>query len=416
MISFRSMFKAIFGKDDFAPDDTLYSQYRLLNGYDNYFSPWDGNSYDDATVRTCIDTIAKHAAKLRPKHIRRQNGKVVETGSSLDTLLSVRPNEFMSTYDFIYKVISQLYSYNNAFVYIQMDNAGNIIGFYPLNYGDVELKEYQGILYCRFNFLQAGRITIPYTDIIHLRRHFNREDFFGESNDKPLRSPLKILNTVKQALENAVKNCMKLRGYVKFNGNVRPEDQEEALNNFTNKFVNAVTGTGTGIASVDQKADYHELKADIQTADRGQMNHCRDDLYRYYGLYEKIITGNYTEEEWNAFYESVIEPLAIQMALEFTAKLFTEREKGHGNEVIFTTNRLQYASMKSKVTMVQALLPQGGLSINEVREIFGFAAVPDGDKRQVSLNFVNSAKQDKYQLGEDDSQKKGEDDGGQIDE
>lgn len=410
------MFKAIFGKDDYTPDNTQYSQYKLLNGYDNYFSPWDGNSYDDATVRTCIDAIARHAGKLKPKHIRRQNGKVVETGSNLDTLLSIRPNEFMSTYDFIYKVISQLYSYNNAFVYVQIDITGNIIGLYPLNYGDVELKEYQGVLYCRFNFLQAGRITVPYTEIIHLRRHFNRGDFFGESNEKPLRFLLNIFNTVKKALENAVKNCMKLRGYVKFLGNVRPEDQEEQLKVFTSKFVDAVNGTGTGIAAIDQKAEYHELKADIQTADRGQMNHCREDIYRYFGLHEKIITGNYTEEEWNAFYESVIEPIAVQMSLEFTAKLFTEREKGHGNEAIFTTNRLQYASMKSKVTMVNVLLPQGGLSINEVREIFGFAAVPDGDKRQVSLNYVNSAKQDKYQLGEEDTVKKGDNNNEQNDE
>lgn len=398
------MFKAIFNKDDYSGDEsnTPYTNFRMLNSMDNVFAPWDQNSYDDATVRTCIDCIAKNAAKLKPKHIRRQSGKITETNSAIDSLLSVRPNEYMSTYDFIYKVVSQLYSFNNAFVYIKSDGNGNIIGLYPLNFGDVELKEYQGQLFCQFDFLCAGRITVPYTDLIHLRKHYNREDFYGETNEKTLRSPLNILNTVKQALENVVKNCTKLRGYLKYIGNLRPADIKKQTDEFTQQFLDS--SNSTGIAALDAKAEFHQLTSDIQTADHTQMEFVREDIYRYFGVNENIIKSKYTEDEWNSFYESVIEPLAIQMSLEFTAKLFTEREKGHGNEVVFEANRLQYASMKSKVTMVQALLPQGIISINEAREIFGFAAVDGGDKRQVSLNFVNADKQDKYQLGESDQQ------------
>ena len=401
-INLRSMFKSIFNVDDFQGNaaDKPYTMFRQLNNSDNVFIPWDGNSYDDATVRTCIGTIAKHAAKLKPKHIRRQNGKIIETDSVIDSLLSTRPNEYMSTYDFIYKIVSQLALYNNAFVYIKSDSKGNIIGLYPLNYGDVELVELDSVLYCKFNFLSAGQMVIPYTDIIHIRDQFNREDFFGETNERPLKSPLNILNTVKQGLENAVKNCTKLRGILEVVGNLKPGDIEKINKNFVDSFLD--TSQSTGIATIDQKSAFHQLTSDIQTADHSQMEFIRDDVYRYFGLNEAIIKGNYTEDQWAAFYESIIEPIAIKLSLEFTSKLFTEREKGHGNEVIFTANRLQYASMKSKTTMVQALLPQGIITINEAREIFGFSAVDDGDKRQVSLNFVDSNKQNQYQLGQAD--------------
>jgi len=401
-INFRSMFKSIFNVEDFQGNvaDKPYTMFRQLNNSDNVFIPWDGNSYDDATVRTCINTIAKHAAKLKPKHIRRQNGKIIETDSVIDSLLSTRPNEYMSTYDFIYKIVSQLALYNNAFVYIKSDSKGNIIGLYPLNYGDVELVELDAVLYCKFNFLSAGQMVIPYTDIIHIRDQFNREDFFGETNERPLKSPLKILNTVKQGLENAVKNCTKLRGILEVVGNLKPGDIEKINKNFVDSFLD--TSNSTGIATIDQKSTFHQLTSDIQTADHSQMEFIRDDVYRYFGLNEAIIKGNYTEDQWAAFYESIIEPIAIKLSLEFTSKLFTEREKGHGNEVIFTANRLQYASMKSKTTMVQALLPQGIITLNEAREIFGFSAVDDGDKRQVSLNFVDSNKQNQYQLGQAD--------------
>lgn len=396
------MFKSIFNVEDFQGNAAAkpYTMFRQLNNSDNVFIPWDGNSYDDATVRTCINTIAKHAAKLKPKHIRRQNGKIIETDSVIDSLLSTRPNEYMSTYDFIYKIVSQLSLYNNAFVYIKSDNKGNVIGLYPLNYGDVELVELDSVLYCKFNFLSAGQMVIPYTDIIHIRDQFNREDFFGETNERPLKSPLNILNTVKQGLENAVKNCTKLRGILETVGNLNPKDIEKINKNFVDSFLD--TSNSTGIATIDQKSTFHQLTSDIQTADHSQMEFIRDDVYRYFGLNEAIIKGNYTEDQWAAFYESIIEPIAIKLSLEFTSKLFTEREKGHGNEVIFAANRLQYASMKSKTTMVQALLPQGIITLNEAREIFGFSAVDDGDKRQVSLNFVDSNKQNQYQLGQAD--------------
>lgn len=403
MINFRSMFSNVFGKPDHSTD-LVTQQIKLLNSYDNYFVPYDGNSYDDATVRTCIDAIARNAAKLRPAHIRRQNNKVINAASSLDSLLSTRPNEYMSSYDFLYKLVTQLYSYNNAFAYVKTDGSGNVLGIYPINYNSLELREYQQELYCRFTFGQSGQITVPYTSLIHLRRHFNRGDIFGESNEQPLQQPLNILNTLKQALENAVKNCTKLRGYLKLAGILKPDDQKNVLDDFTSKFI-SVNGVnaGSGIAILDSKTDYHELTSDIKTADNEQMSYCREDIYRYFGLSEKIITNSYTEEEWTAFYESVIEPIAIQLSQEFTAKIFSEREKGYGNEVVFQSNRLEYASLKSKTSMIQVLQQTGILTINEARAIFGFDAIPDGDKRLVSLNYVDSDKQNKYQVGTDDS-------------
>ena len=400
-----SIFSKIFGTDEVkaGQQGANYQFLRMLNGYENVFVPWTGKAYDDLTVRTCIDAISRHIAKMKPKHVRRAgDGSIVETNSTLDSLISSRPNEYMSTYDFLYKVASQYYSYNNAFVYIQTDNRGNITGLYPLDFDSIELKESGGIIFCKFNFLGTGTITVPYTDIIHLRRHFNRADFFGESNEKPLKQTLQILNTVKQALVNAVKNSAKLRGIIKYLQKLRPEDMEKQTKAFVDTFLNTEKSSG-GVGAIDNSMEYQQLTTSIETADYGQMRFVRDDIYRYFGVSEGIIQSKYTENEFTAFYESVLEPFAVQCSLEFTSKIFTEREKGHGNEVEFLTNRLQYASLKSKIAMVQALQPTGNISTNEARELFGYAGVEGGDKRQVSLNFVDASKQNKYQIGEDDT-------------
>ena len=97
----------------------------------------------------------------------------------------------------------------------------------------------------------------------------------------------------------------------------------------------------------------------------------------------------------------MIEPIAIQLSLEFTSKLFTEREKGFGNEIIFESNRLAYVSTKTKIDLINTLMPLGLLSLNEARELFNMSAVEDGDKRLVSLNYVESTKQNQYQIGAD---------------
>lgn len=395
-MDFRNMLKGVFGTGG---DKKTATVYKLLNSYENYFYPVADCIYDDATVRTCIDAIAKNVAKLKISHNRRKGDAVVQVDNRLNYLLGTRPNEFMSAYDFIYKIVSQCYCHNNSFTYIKRDQLGNIIGFYPLDYGAVSLVEYDGEMYCKFAFMQAGFVTVPYTSIIHIRKHFNTHDIFGDSNKEILGENLSLLTTLKQGLKKAVKEGSRIKGLLKFTGILRPEDQQAQLDLFTSNIKS--TSNGSGIGSTDAKADFIELKSQNTTADNNQMNLVRDDVYRYFGISEKIITANYTESEWNAFFESVIEPLAIQMSQEFTSKVFSEKERGYGNEITFTMNRLEYVSLDSKVNLVQVLQQTGVMTINELREIFGFSALPDGGKRLVSLNYVNSEKQDKYQVNED---------------
>jgi len=399
------MIKTIFGGKKQLVTVTWY---KMLNDFAPTFTPFDGDMYDSDIVRTCIDAIARNAAKLKPRHIRRVNGEIIKTNSHLEYLLQVRPNPYMNAYDFLYKIISQLYSNNNAFVYIQSER-GTITGFYPIDFANLELKEYAGELYCLFTFKTGFRMTVPYTELIHLRRHFNRHDLFGESGFKSFKPTLNLINTVNQGIVNAIKSSARLRGWLKFSQTLRPEDLKKQRDQFVADYL-SISNDG-GIAALDAKADFNPVKLDTQMADDKQMAIIRENAYRYFGVNEKIIQATYNEDEWAAFYESVIEPIAIQLSLEFTEKCFTAREKGHGNEIIFEANRLQYASAKTKISLIQHLIPAGLLTINEGREIFNLAPVEGGDKRLISLNFVDADKANLYQLGDDADLGEGDDDG-----
>ena len=190
---------------------------------------------------------------------------------------------------------------------------------------------------------------------------------------------------------------------------MRPEDMKKAHDDFVNTYT---TNNPSGVASVDNKVEFHELSTKVTTFNSQQMNYVRDNIYKHFGLNENIIMGKYTEDEYIAFYESVLEPVAIKLAQEMTDKLFTRRERGFGNEIILESNRLNFMSVASKIKICETLIPTGGLTINEIREIFGYAGIEGGDERLISLNFVKAKDQSLYQTGNNDnSLKGGEEDG-----
>lgn len=409
-IELRSMIRNIFGRITGGQDGLTRA--KLLNGWSNDYVPFDGEAYDNATGRNCIDTIARHAGKLHPRHIVRKNGNIVKNADSkLQYLLSTRPNWLMTASEFIEKIVAQYYCYNNLFVYIQRDMNGNVEALWPLNFNNLELfEDKQGNLYCRFTFGTGEQATVPYEEMIHIRRHFNRDDVFGDPEGKILREDINLLKAVKTAVINVVKNFHKLRGIIQWTGTVRPEDQESMWRKFVDSF--AGPSNGSGIGSLDNRGKFQQLTTDTQTFESGQMKFARDNLYKYFGVSEEIVSGKFKEEEYQAFYESVIAPIAIKLSQEFTEKIFTPKERGFGNEIVFEGNRLAYMSTASKVKIAEAMIPAGAIKRNEIRELFGYAGLPgkEGEEIVVSLNYVKSKDQSLYQTGKDDDSKGGDGD------
>lgn len=385
----RSMFQMIFGRQP-KRDPQVQTQLRMLNGYAPIFTSFSGDAYDSDVVRSAVDSNARNAAKLRPKHVRRVNGKIQETYSDVERLLSVRPNPYMDAYTFYYKVVTQYYMRNNSFIFIDVDRiAKKVRGFYPLNAATVEFLEYDGDIYAKFHFMGGQEIVLPYEDLIHLRRFFYKNDLYGETSDRALNPTLQLIQTTDEGIGNAVKTSAFIRGILKFTSMLKPEDMKKQRDLFVSDYLD-ITNNG-GVAATDSKADYVDLKSDPKMIDDKQMRAIKEKVYDYFSTNEKIVRSNYTEDEWNAYYESTIEPLAIQMSLEFTAKLFTDNEKGRGNEIIFESNRLQYASAKTKLELLQ-MVDRGAMTPNEWRAVMNLAPVEGGDEliRRLDTAQVNT--------------------------
>mgnify|MGYP000026705601 CR=1 FL=1 len=412
---FRNMFKQIFNKNPTQGDIIReYQQFMTLNNSVNLLSAADAKNYQNLFVRICVDTIAENGAKLKPKVIRKVDGKPLPGKKNIQNLLDTAPNEYMNAFEFLYKVITLWANDNNVFIYIRRDSlTGEITGYYPINYADCEFLEAADTVFVRFRFMTGFTMVVPYDELAHLRRFFGPSDLFGEANDTTLTKQIGLLNTVNRGLAAAANSANYLRGILKMNLNMQDDDIKKAQDRFVNDYMN-VNNNG-GVAALDSRMEYQELKGNIVTAESDQMKLIRQDIMGYFHLNESILLAKYDENEWSAFYESVLEPIAIRLGLELTRKSFTQKELGFGNQIIFEANRLQYTSNTSKITLLKELLPMGLLTINEGREILNLAPVEGGEKRIISLNYVDADKANEYQLGRiskkaDESKKEPEED------
>ena len=391
----RSIFSKIFSKKT-KQDNSFGTTLELLDGSRAVFTTFDGNIYDTAAVRTCIDAIARNGAKLNPKHIRSTTKTFETLNNNLTRILSEQPNELMNAYDFYYKVISELYLHNNAFIYILRDDDGNPTGLYPLTAGYYELREYQNEIYVKFHFGSGHYTFVNLKDLIHLKRMYCKNEIFGGSN-LPIIKTLSFKHIMEEGIINAIKTTQGIKGVIKTEKSMlKPSDVKKIRDQFVKDFIN--NENTSGIAGLDSTMDFKEVNINPQTATDNQISSNNNDIYNYYGVSEAIIQSKYSEDQWNAFYESVLEPIGIMMGLEFTNKIFSYGQKYHGNKIVFEANRLQYASNNTKINVAKEM--NNYMTINEIREIFNLSPIENGDRIMQDLNHIDGAIANDYQGGE----------------
>lgn len=396
----RNLFNFIFGKKSDNQQNITQTQFQLLSGWNTQFSTLPEGTYNSKVARQVIDRIATHCAKLVPKHI--QGNITNNIKGDINFLLSNQPNPIMNTFDFIYRIISLLYTDCNAFVYIAKDRSGFITGFYPVLATTYELLQgIDGTMYLQFDFVNGQTYTIPYLELIHLRLFYNRNDIFGMSN-RVLQTDLNTADTVSQGIDKAIKTTSNLKGILQYeNSMLKNKDLVKTKDDFVKDFLN-MDNEG-GIAALDAKATFKEVNLKPITLDNEQLKQVNYNIFDYFGVSEKIVDNSFTEEEWNAFYEGVIEPRSIQMSYAFTNKIFKSQSIKNGHKIVFTANRLQYSTLTNKISLIKEAGALGLLTKDEAREIIELPQLggEEGSKILQSLNYVDNKIANQYQGGEE---------------
>lgn len=370
------LFEKIFNKTK-QPTTTKHFEFVSDNG--RGFYSWDGKLFQSDIVRSCIRPKAKAVGKLIAKHIRDNANEFKINPDPYLRFILEEPNPLMTGQMMQEKLVNQLELNHNAFAFIKRDEMGFATEIYPIPCVSVDVVEGSlGDIFLTFYFKNGKRMTVPYSDVIHLRKDFHEDDFFGEHPGKALSQLMQVVTTTDQGIVKAIQNSAVIKWIMKFKSVLKPEDIKLQVETFISDYLSIDSNSG-GAAATDPRYDLEQVKPGAFVPDSKQMQETIQRIYSFFNTNENIIQSKYNEDEWNSYYESEIEPLAMQLAGEFTRKLFTRRERGFGNKIIFEAASLQYASMSTKMNLVQ-MVDRGALTPNEWRSILSLGPIEGGDK------------------------------------
>ena len=368
----------------------------VISNRASYFTRFSGNAYENDIYRAAVDSIARNAAKLKGTHVITSTDNRREGDNYLNRILQVNPNPYMTAYDMIYKLVTHYYLHNNAFAFLQKDERGYLQGIYPLSPQNIEyVTDEAGEMYCKFLFNNGKEITLHHSEVFAVKRFYNSDELLGDSNNA-IFPTLEVAHAQSEGMKNSIESGATIRGIIKTNNLVNEEKLRFIKETITAQYFG--TSNQNGLLPIDSSFDYIPLNNTTVVIDENQIKGIKTKIYEYLGISENIVNSTYSEDEWAAFYESVLEPLAIQFSLELTRKVFTPREQAFGNSIIFEANRLQFASNETKTNIIKELMPLGLLTVNQALDILNLPPVEDGDKRIQTLNVVNAEKADEYQL------------------
>ncbi|MDE5758814.1 MAG: phage portal protein, partial [Allobaculum sp.] len=283
---------------------------------ENYYA-WNRRLYDSDIIRSCLRPKVKAIGKLVGKHIRDGDGGLkVNPDANIRFLLS-EPNPHMTGQQFQEKVATQLCLNNNAFILIIRDENGKPLQLYPIPCVSCETVYQDNELYLKFYYRNGKSGIFPYAQIIHLRQDFNEGDIFGESPAKAITTMMEVIGTIDQGIIKAIKNSGIIRWLLTFNNSLRPEDIKNNVKSFVDNFLSVESDT-FGAAGTDSKANVTRIEPKDYVPNALQTEKTVNRIYSFFNTNEKIIQSRWTEDEWNAYYEAEIEPLAIQLGDTYT--------------------------------------------------------------------------------------------------
>lgn len=377
---------------------------KLLTGFAPVFSQFGQNIYASDIVQMCIDKIATEISKLQPRHIRTDSNRMqITPKSSINRLFKFSPNPLMTTRDFLEKTIWLLYMNYNCFIYptYTIENGTvNYTGFYPLNPTTVVfMQDSSGKLFIEMQFSNGSKYTLPYSDVIHLRKKFSVNDIMGgglngQPDNTALLKVLDINDTVLQGLPKAIKTSLNIKVITKIN-TMLDDDKQKAERE---KLEAALENGESAIIPTDLKSDFMPLTIDPKIIDKDTMQFLQDKVLNWYGVPLSILSGKFNDEEYQAFYESTLEPILISLGQAFSKCLFSERELDVGNEMIFYQRNMMYLSTKSKLELLKIAGEQGLLSDNQKLALLGYPPIEGGDRITQSLNYIDRNIINVYQL------------------
>lgn len=388
---------------------TEYKLAKALDGNAPLFSQFGNSIYTSDVVQQAINCIANEIKKLRPEHIREDGTDVIPVNGDLQAVLN-NPNPLMTTSDFLEKITWLLFLNYNAFIvptyYEWRDKNGTLRrkydGLYPIQPSQVDfIEDASNQLFIKLRFNNGEDFIVKYSDVIHIKYRYSVNQYMGgnaqgQPDNDALLKTLNINHQLLQGVSSAMKSSFAINGVVKYNTMLDEGKTEAALKDLESK----LKKSESGFLPLDLKAEYIPIKKELQLVNNDTLRFIDEKILRHFGVPLPILTGDYTKQQYEAFYQKTLEPLIISFSQAFTKTLFTDKERAFNNQIKFYPKDLIFMSIDQTLEMIRLLGDSGALYQNEARTALGLRPLKELEGvRMQSLNYVSVEIANKYQLG-----------------
>ena len=381
-----------------------------LNGYMPMFPQFGNDIYASDVVQQALKCIVDELKKLNPTHVRYKDSDPVPVRGNVQEVLD-DPNPLMTTSEFLEKSFWLLLLNYNLFIvptyYTWTDEKTGAErryyeAFYPIQPTQVDfIEDASGKMFVQFWFLNGYKTTLPYDSVIHVKYNYSVNQYmggneFGQPDHAALLETLKLNDTLLKGVAKAMNASYAINGVVKYNTMLDDGSTEAALRELERKLQNSESG----FLPLDLKAEFIPLQKTAALVDENTLKFIDGKILRHFGVPMDILTGDYTKEQYEAFYQKTLEPLIISMSQAFTKKVFTRRERAFGNKIELYPKELIFMTVSQTLEMINDLSPTGALFENEKRVFLGLRPLPELEgKRYMSLNWIDAEKANQYQVG-----------------
>lgn len=389
------------------------SRKKLYNSWisDNtaIFSSFGNDIYMSDFVNNAIDRIASEISKIDIKSVVEKDDTIKIQNDDITRLFKYKPNPLQTTSDFLSCVEWLRRKNRNVFIYPQYEiikikdgrEFKRYTAFYPINPSDIEIGINNGSVWeIKFNFEDGTSYVLPYSEIIHLKWRRGKNtiigggDDFGQVQDRELLKVINSLDKTIQGLPKSIEASLQIKGVY----SAKTLADQRQIKNIRDDFENHIFDNSSGIVATDLAGDFTPVNINPAQIDKTTMQFLKSVIQERYGISERILSGDFSGEEHEAFYQSVIEDFIIQFEQAMTSALFSQREQDVGHRIKCYYNKVMYLSTSDKIQIANLAKETGIMTLNQINEMFGVAPFENGGQRRLqSLNYVNIENIDEYQ-------------------
>lgn len=316
----------------------------------------------------------------------------------INYLLNFKPNSIQVAADFLQCISDDYYQGNLCIIYVEHDYTNihcPIKSLWVVDYmqESFQVRESDGKIIYQFR-VDGKTVLAKETDIILLARDVSPAKLFGKRS-KAIMQTLNVINTSYQGVEKAIKNASFIRFLLTSPTILTNEIKKERAKDFADSFLSVENSSG--IAYVDGATEIVQINAPPKYSNAEEIKTFKDDIYEYLGITPKIIKGEYTEDEFQSYYETSIEPLLAKLSQKLTIMFYSQKQILQGYMIQAIGNRLQTASLKTRVQIASAMLRLPVIKPNTVLDLLYLPPLENGEKEYATLNYVDASKQNEYQ-------------------